>query len=162
MLTAERLHDLLNYDPLTGIFYWRVNRSNIKAGSVAGHPTLRGYITIRIDHLPYQAHRLAWLYTYGSWPTDQIDHANRIKTDNRIANLREASRSENLRNSARRSDNTSGFKGVSWFPKAQKWGALIAINNHRIFLGLYDTREAAAAARREAADRLHGQFARHG
>lgn len=161
MLTAERLHDLLNYDPHTGVFCWRVNRGPAKAGVKTGCPDGKGHLRITVDNVVYSAHRLAWLYVHGRWPKDQIDHKNGVRHDNRIANLREATKSQNHHNSKRPRNNTSGHKGVYWHAKSRKWMALISVNGRSNYLGLYDTREAAAAARRTAADRLHGAFARY-
>jgi len=158
MLTAERLRELLDYDPLTGIFRWRVLRGG---RSVAGYFKDR-YVRITISGTRYYAHRLAWLHVHGNWPNDQIDHANGIKQDNRLINLREASRSENHYNSKRPIHNKSGYKGVCWHKAVGQWQATIAVNSHQRHLGYFPTPEAAHNAYREAATKLHGSFANHG
>lgn len=99
MITQEELKESLHYDPDTGIFTWRKSKGPAKKGTVAGkiyksHP----YIKIGVCRHSIDAHRLAWLYVYGEWPTMDIDHINRDPTDNRICNLRHVSRSENNRN----------------------------------------------------------------
>lgn len=92
-LTRNRLWAVLNYNPISGLFYWKCKDklgSHVIIGNVAGGLDEKGYIRIRIDGKKYRAHRLAWLYTFGVWPTLQIDHINRVRDDNRICNLREA------------------------------------------------------------------------
>ena len=91
-LTAERLRGLLEYDGTTGVFHWK--GTGERAGSIQD----KGYRTIEIGGRSYYAHRLAWLYTYGSWPNDELDHIDRNKDNNSISNLRDVSRSENNRN----------------------------------------------------------------
>ena len=161
-LTQERLHELLDYDGATGEFRWRVDRGGgaplvgARAGAING----RGYVVICIDQRSYQAHRLAWLYTHGTWPTVHIDHVNGTPGDDRIINLRLATHSENMRNRKDHSNNSSGFKGVSWHKGAKKWAAGIRIHGRRKHLGLFDAAEAAHLAYCEAAKALHGSFSR--
>lgn len=149
-ITQERLKQLLNYDPDTGVFRWLVNRKpTIRAGDVAGC-TRRGYAIIKIDQRIYFSHRLAWLYAYGRWPTGDVDHINRARNDNRLCNLRECSRSENCQNTSRRLRNTSGHKGVSWVSSRNKWVAQIVIHGKNVNLGRYALLEDAIAARNAA------------
>jgi len=148
MITQTRLKELLDYDPDSGIFTWKISTNNrIKAGSSAGTLQPTSYIRIMVDGKNYQAHRLAWLYTHGYDPENQIDHKNGIRDDNRISNLREVSRACNLQNQKTRSTNTSGFPGVSWHKQAKKWRAYICIQGRNHGLGLYDTPLDAALAR---------------
>lgn len=162
-LTVERLKELLNYDPDTGVFTWRVRRGgNAKAGGKAGYCHPRGYWCIEINDKLYRAHRLAWLYTTGSWPEGEIDHANMDKSDNRWENIRDASRSQNNANTPLRTDNTSGFKGVHFCKRPRRWQAKVTVNRKQIFLGYYDTREEAHAVYAAAAKHYFGEFARCG
>ena len=95
-LTAQRLREILNYDPETGQFSWKQpaqGRSSKKIGT----KDPGGYLQISVERCVYQAHRLAWLYFYGQWPAAVIDHINRCRTDNRIANLQDVPHRENLR-----------------------------------------------------------------
>ena len=101
-VSAERLRQLLDYAPETGRFYWRKQRGSAAAGSEAGTWHSHGYRVINIDGVAYYAHRLAWLYVHGEHPAGEIDHINAIPADDRIANLRQCSRSENARNTRRR------------------------------------------------------------
>jgi len=154
-LTAEKLRELLHYDPETGIFTWKVRTSrSVKVGDVAGCPNGDGYLQVWIQSRLYKAHRLAWLYTYGEWPTDQIDHINRIRTDNRISNLREATNKQNHQNKSKPSNNTSGHPGVSWYKRDSKWKAKITHNQKHIHLGYFATIEEALSARK-AAEKLY-------
>lgn len=159
-LTADRVREVLNYDPATGVFTWRVNKGRIKAGSKAGYRMTSGYWSIGVDDRKHLAHRLAWLWTHGRWPKAEIDHANGNRADNRIQNLREASKSQNMQNMGPPKDNTSGFKGVCWAKLRSKWMSRIQINSRYIFLGYHDTPEAAHEAYCEAARKHFGEFAR--
>ena len=162
LITHDRLRELLDYDPETGVFRWKVARSGMHPGDVAGTPSARGYINIGVSRTRAGAHRLAWFYVHGVWPSKGIDHINGNCADNRIVNLREANQVENLQNSGRRRNNKSGYKGVSWHSKNRKWVAWIAANVTHIYLGRFDNIEDAADAYRRAADQLHGEFANHG
>ncbi len=161
-ITAETFRALLDYDPESGIFRWRVNRGGIQMGAVAGTVSEKGYILILINGTKFRAHRLAWLYVYGAWPQDQIDHLNGDKRDNRIVNLRDVSQSVNLQNQTRaRRDSTSGFLGVSWHKRKKHWEAKIKVNKRNHFLGYFDTAEAAHAAYLAAQMKLHPGDIRH-
>lgn len=159
-LTCERLREILSYDPDTGIFTWKVAVSKVKAGAVAGCNDGQGYLRIKIDGRNYKSHRLAWLYMTGEWPKEQVDHVNGSRGDNRFENLREAAHAENLWNSGKRVDNTSGFKGVFFDTQARKWRALIGIKGKQKSLGRFTSPEAAHAAYVAAAKKYFGEFAR--
>ena len=150
ILTQKRVHELLTYDPNTGLFRWRKTRRNAKINVVAGTIDPRGYVRISIDCKIYSAHRLAWLYMYGSRPANEIDHINRIRGDNRIANLRDAPRIVNTQNVGFRKDNKSGVKGVGWHKAQRKWRARIQANGvmHELgyFLSIADAKAAYDAA----------------
>lgn len=150
-VSQSRLAHLLDYDRETGVFTWRRPSSNrVQAGQAAGSLLTNGYLNIAIDGRRYRAHRLAWLYVYGRMPEDQIDHINRNKLDNRIANLREATNLENHRNMPRQKNNTSGIIGVSWCAYYQKWRAHITVLGKLIHLKYSDSLLEAASARKAA------------
>ena len=154
-LTAEKLRELLHYDPETGIFTRKVRTSpRVKAGDVAGSQGGGGYLNIMVGSRLHKAHRLAWLYVYGEWPKDKLDHINRNKTDNRISNLRDVSHKQNMQNASKRSDNTSGHPGVYLVKRKSKWQAQIMHNYKLIHLGYFSDREEAVAARK-AAEKLY-------
>jgi hypothetical protein len=162
-LTATQLRASLSYDPEAGHFEWLTGQ---RRGQVAGcvDPTT-GYCRIVIAGRPYAAHRLAWLYETGEWPADQIDHRNTVRSDNRWANLRAATASQNKSNCERYSNNKSGFKGVSYSGSAYKnkpWTAAITKDGATRRIGRFATKEEAAMAYAQAATRAHGEFARVG
>lgn len=157
-LTAHELRGLLHYSPETGVFTWRANTRNSKSGDIAGNVHGRGYRRIKINGTLYKAHRLAWLYVYGQWPDGQVDHINRDKTDNRIANLREASNGQNQANSIARGK--SRFKGVSFSKANRKWRAAIKKNGNYKHIGFFKCEVEAARAYDATAQALHGGFAR--
>lgn len=160
-LTAERLRELLTYDPETGIFTRRVRISNCPAGMIAGTYNIsRGQRRQRIgvDGRVYKAHRLAWLYVHGKWPAEQIDHIDGNAANNRIANLREASPTQQMHNKKTPRNNKVGFKGVT---KAEnKFSARIQAFGKRRRLGRFATPEEAGWAYAQAAKSYHGEFAR--
>jgi hypothetical protein len=159
MLTAERLRELLDYDPEAGIFVWlspalRARRANV--GGRAGGSAPYGYLRVGIDGGVYLAHRLVWLYVHGIWPERDIDHLNGIRTDNRISNLRHVSRSINLQNRrSARSDSLSGLLGVEWHGASGLWHARIRAGGVRHCLGYFRDKHEAHQAYLEAKRRLH-------
>jgi hypothetical protein len=159
-ITAERLRYLLHYEPLTGVFRWRVSTSNrMPVGTMAGAYS-RGYCILGIDGCRYRAANLAWLYMTGDWPTTGIDHKDQDSTNDRWENLRLADQSQNNANGRLRIDNVSGSRGVSWSRSKLKWRAYVSLNGKQFFCGYHDTLEAAKEARDEKAAILHGEFAR--
>jgi hypothetical protein len=153
-LTAERLRELLSYDPETGIFTRLTSGSSFSAGDVAGG-CRGGYIQIRVDGVKYSAHRLAWLYVFGEHPTNEIDHIDGDGINNKITNLRGATHSENQQNKTAFENSSSGLVGVSWHKRSKKWYASIGYNGSRKFLGSYKERERAYAAYLEAKAIFH-------
>jgi len=170
-LTAAQLRSLLDYDPETGIFTWRPRRVLTQydktwnaryAGTKAGTPTVpKGYTQIMVNGRLYLAQRLAFLWMTGEWPkSEEIDHFNEDRADNRFSNLREATSSQNKWNTGNRADNSSGSKGVAFDKRRGTWYARIEVNGTKTWLGSFATIEDAKAARDAAARRLHGEFHR--
>lgn len=149
VLTQERLKEVLDYAPETGVFTRKVS------GAVAGGNDGRGYVRLRVDGKKYKAHRLAWFYVYGTWPNGQIDHINRVKSDNMITNLRDVDNSCNkMNNYLARKDNAIGVLGVS----RRKCGyvARITSNGETITLGTFKCVSDASDAYLEAKKIYHG------
>jgi hypothetical protein len=147
ILTQERLKELLSYDPETGVFVWLTRPSkSIKIGNVAGVFRRDGYHQIQIGGAKFRAHRLAWLYMTGTFPPNDIDHIDRNPANNRFANLRAVTKSENHHNRKMHCTNKSGFKGVSYLKCRKKWRASIRLNNVQKHLGYFSIPEEASAA----------------
>lgn len=151
-LTPERLRQLLNYDPQTGVFTHACRKKRVRLGSVAGTLEVKGYWKHRIDGETHRGHRLAWLYFYGEWPAGHIDHINGNRSDNRIANLRDVTALENRQN-IRKANSATGFLGV--YKLRDKFVALIGHQYKNIRLGAFDTAEEAHEAYLTAKRRLH-------
>lgn len=160
-LTQDQIKSIMNYDPNTGLLTWISTPRRDLIGKTVGAKMGDGYLSTRVRGKSYLLHRLIWLYTYGYFPKS-IDHKNGIKTDNRIDNLRLADNDENVMNQPLKSNNTSGFKGVSWHKIMGKWLAYITHKGIRIRLGYFSDINQAAKTVAEARDRLHGEFANHG
>ncbi len=159
MLTQSRLKYLLDYDQTSGVFTRAVKTSNrVAVGDIAGCVKKDGYRYIRLDSAAYLAHRLAWLYVYGSFPIGMIDHRNMVRSDNRISNLREASDSENVMNRPVQANNVSGCTGVYQDKRDLKWQAEIKSKGVKYCLGRFFTREEAVSAYSAAARILHKEF----
>ncbi len=177
----ETLRQLLRYEPETGKLFWlergvewfrdgfRDARGNMANWNSrwAGEQAFTamhnaGYHQGQIQNRPYLAHRVIWTIVHGCWPEHEIDHINMDRSDNRIANLRAATRSENNRNRTAASSNPTRLKGVTWDRHAGKWMAQIGLNGKNYNLGHHRSAEDAHAAYCVAADRMHGAFARVG
>ena len=150
-LTQDRLKELLDYDPETGIFINKTNRGKkIKKGSKTGHLDKDGYWQICIDYKNYRAHRLVFLYMEGYLPENGIDHIDRNKLNNRRNNLREVSQTCNRRNCNIYKANKSGVTGVCWYKRDKKWEVSIRNFGKKIFCGYFENIIDAAKARWEA------------
>lgn len=167
-LTQEFVRRIFDYDPETGVLTWRV-RDDFPtahlwnpqfAGKPAGNATGRGYWVVGINGRSITAHRIVWIWVHGSLPEADIDHINCDKADNRIANLRAASRSQNSANRPPPKNNKSGYKGVHFDRGRQRWMAYIKKDWKRHHLGRFDSKEEAIAAYETAALKMFGEFAR--
>ena len=165
------LRECLDYDPGTGEFRWRArpeshfrrneaeswNRRYV--GKLAGGCRKDGYRWININQTKHYAHRIAWLLTYGDPAPSEIDHIDGDPSNNRLSNLRAASHQNNKLNSKVHRDSRTGIKGV--YPLGSKFVVEVGFNGKHRHIGTFDTLEKAATARRQAAERMHGEFARH-
>lgn len=171
--TSDYLHECFEYDRLTGGLIWKerpphhfsADRTrkiiNTKISGRAAASSLNGrYLVAAINKKFYLCHRIVWCMHNGSWPDGDIDHINGNKLDNRIENLREVNRSQNMSNIAKpQKNNKSGYIGVFWATREGKWKPVVAHNGKNIYLGLYDTPEDAAIAYNAAATKYHGEYA---
>ena len=156
MVTQVQLHHLFAYNPETGIFIRKIKTSNsVKVGDIVGSDNGLGYIKFCVNSKLQFAHRMAWLYVYGSIPNLNIDHINSNPSDNRICNLRLVNQSENMQNTGKWKNNTSGYKGVTWAKDKNKWCSQIWKNNKKHHLGFFDKAETAYKIYCQAAKKLH-------
>lgn len=159
-VTLSELHQMLDYDPLTGEFRWvcppqnMINLKGLRAGSIYSN----GYRYISINGVEYRSGRLAWLYYYGEEASGMVDHHNRDRSDDRILNLREATNSQNQANRPAPKNNTSGVKGVRYERDRGRWRASIEFNGKAKNLGRFSTKEEAIAARKSAEEKCFGEF----
>ena len=170
-LSPAEVRELLDYDPETGEFTYRTrpgdSHSDVTfnarfAGRKAGSFN-HGYWRVKIRSIAYSGHRLAWVWMKGEWPTEDVDHKNTLKGDNRFDNLRPATRGQNVANVGLMRHNKVGLKGVCWKPRQGRHGkyhAQITYRQKVHHLGFYDNPEAAHAAYVRAAQEMHGEFAR--
>jgi HNH endonuclease len=139
MLTHDRLKELLSYDPKTGLFTWNLDRNErIKKGEQAGTIDHKGYVRIRIGNKKYRAHRLAYLYMTGEWPTTILDHINRNRSDNKWSNLRPVTERYNYYNASDNRNNSSGVRGVHWQKGINRWVAKIGEHHRKCFARFED------------------------
>lgn len=157
----NRIKALLSYDPETGLFTWLVTTGKAIAGSVAGTENDQGYIIIGIEGRRYRANRLAWFFMKGKMPerSNDVDHENRNRSDNRWDNLRDATRTQNNQNAKVRTNNRSGIRGVSWHGQNKKWDARIRVDGKTVLLGTHDCIAKASKARVDAEKEHYGEFA---
>ena len=157
MITQERLKELFDYDPGTGNFIWKVNLRGrfAKIGNVAGGPTKDGYKNLCVDQHRVLLHRMVWLYHHGFIPPNEIDHINGIKDDNRIENLRLATRTENLQNTKKARSKYTNLFGVGYSNRDKVFVSSIRANGKRIHLGTFKTAEEAHAAYLAKKKELH-------
>ncbi len=160
-ITQSELKDLIEYDPNTGIFIWNKSRAGVRKGDIAGTKRPDGYYYIGLNRVRYYAHRLAWLYVHGAFPTGDIDHINGNPSDNRLSNLREVTRQQNLFN-MRKKKNVSNVKGVTLCKKTNKWTIVFRVNGVATYFGHYDNIEDAEKVVRAKREEFHGVFANHG
>lgn len=157
-LSAHYVRKIFNYDPRTGEITWAVRRCGIALGQRAGFHNKDGYLRILIDGSNYSGTKVIWLWMTGKWPIE-VDHKSLNNKDNKWSNLREATKSLNCMNRRRKSNNTSGFKGVHLLPSG-KWCSRISVAGDRIELGSFTSKIDAAKAYDAAAIKHHGEFAR--
>lgn len=162
--SVETLREWFDYDPATGVIYWKKKQSRApyRVGDMAGNLNSLGYYQIRLRGQLMMLHRIAYALHHGHHPPHHVDHINGVTYDNRIHNLRAATNTENGFNARRSKSNTSGVKGVCWHKGSNKWMARMVASGEEVYLGVFETIEEAAEARRAAAEKYHGEFVNHG
>jgi hypothetical protein len=144
-INQSKLKEIFSYDAETGFFTRLVSTARLaKSGTVVNNKGALGYFQIKVAGKSYLAHRLAWLYVYGEFPKEHIDHINGNPSDNRISNLRDVDRRINMQNKKTKSSNKSGYLGV--FPNCGKWIARIRKDGVLMNLGNFSTPDAAHEA----------------
>jgi hypothetical protein len=161
LVSHEELLKILDYNPESGKFTWCCFKGpKAPAGSSAGViDRATGYYVITINYRIYRAHRLAWFYMKGEWPSI-IDHIDSDRKNNKWNNLRLATTSQNAQNVGLTRRNKSGLKGAFWHKLEKTWVSAIRVNNKPIWLGTFGTAEEAHEAYCAAADKYFGEFAR--
>lgn len=161
MIAHARLLELVDYDPVAGLFTSLTERRNTRGvGQPCGWVDDKGYTRLRVDNEEYFAHVLTWFYVKGVWPKDQLDHRNHDVSDYRFDNLREAANAENCRHKKMSRRNSSGYKGVTWYARKKRWMAQIGYDWKHYGLGYFVDPKDAARAYDEAAIRFFGEFAK--
>lgn len=159
ILTQAELKSQLHYNPETGIFTWAIDKSNfIYAGDIAGTLNITGYRHITLNGVTYKEHRLVWLYVHGYYPDKDIDHINNIRNDNRIVNLRLATTTQNQMNKFVSKRNTTGYKGVTFDAKRNKFVAYGTLNGKRKTLGRFLTAIEASNVYKEFCIKHYGDY----
>jgi hypothetical protein len=165
-VSYDRLREILTYIPDTGVWLWKdpPPRSKVNKGDLAGcisrntkHPD-NCYRRIKIDGRMYKAAILAWFWTYGVWPSKDLDHANGDSLDDRINNLREATDSQNRANSRVPMHNTSGFMGINWNKRNKRWHVRVMKEGYRHWVGAFKSLDEAKEAHRNKSIELLGEF----
>jgi hypothetical protein len=155
MVEQGRLKDVVNYDPETGIFTWAKSRKGCTQGKTVGTLKDNGYLHIGIDGKKYLLHRLAWLYVHGEFPSNDVDHIDGCRTNNKINNLRSVSRSMNLENMrfAKSHNKSTGILGV--YKHNDKFTSRICVRGKDVYLGVFDTSDEAKSAYLDAKRSFH-------
>ena len=156
-ITQSELKEILHYNPYSGLFIWNISKGKCKKGFVAGTIRKPGYIQIGIKGYYYQAHRLVWLYIHGSFPDNHIDHIDHNGLNNRLNNLREATRSENMQNKikAQQNNKSTGLLGAFKHTNRNSFIAQIRINGEQKYLGTFKTAQEAHEAYIKAKRKIH-------
>ena len=149
-MTQDVLKSILVYNEYTGIFVWLPSTDKRKAIGIAGKDDGGGYLRIPYKGKRYKLHRLVFLYMYGSFPLEDVDHINGNKADNSLSNLREVSRHTNSKNRKLPNTNTSGHIGVYLHKPTRKWQARIMVDGKSKSLGLFINKNEAIKKRIEA------------
>lgn len=156
MITQKELKEIFFLDEL-GQLIRKENSGSANAGDAAKCKDRDGYLVVGINKKVYRVHRLVWLYVYGEMPSTDIDHINRVRDDNRIENLRLATKSQNAKNRSKRKNSSNNYKGVQ--KSGNGWIAVLQKDGEKCYLGYFKNEEDAAKAYQEFAEFTNGEFA---
>ena len=156
MVSQDYLKQLFTYKD--GDLLWRGHRKGAKWNAVAGTVNSNGYRRVSVDYKLYYVHQLIYFFHHGYIPK-KIDHIDGDRLNNKIENLREVTDSENMQNARKRTDNSTGFKGVS-LTRNKRFRAYITVNKKQKWLGVYDSPEEAYGKYCIASKQFFGEFAR--
>lgn len=170
MKTIEfsRANEILSYDPDTGYMTWKFRSADQKfwngrwAGRKVGFVSEAGYVMLQIKRQYFMAHRIAFLLMTGEMPTDLIDHIDGNRSNNAWSNLRHATRTQNNANRKMFSNNTSGYRGVTWNKRERKWVVSLSVDGTKVHLGYFTDITEAASAYAAASLKYHGEYANDG
>lgn len=161
ILSQARVRALFDYNPETGAFSRKIHRKGPKGTKSKWIDKSTGYCRIWIEGKTYRVHRVIWLWMTGNFPVNQLDHDNRVRSDNRWCNLKEVTNSENQKNVGMNPLNTSGITGVHYHIRMKKWIAQINIDKKQTQLGAFVEKSDAILARKEA-ETIYGYHPNHG
>ncbi len=157
-ISQQELKNILSYDPEMGQFTW-INPSNKRmTGKRAGSVNSAGRRHIKIGSKYYKEHRLAWLYVHGYMPVEDIDHIDRNPLNNRIHNLRRATKTQNCYNREKPNRGRNPAKGVCLEPRSGNWVSYGSYQKKRIHIGTFESMELAALVSSEFREKYHGEF----
>jgi hypothetical protein len=158
------LKEYLHYNPDTGDFIWVKSPAYfLQTGNIAGHISKStGYSIVKLKGIKYKAHKLAWLFSYGTWPKSKIDHIDCIKHNNILSNLREVTDSQSSCNIKRNSLNSSGVKNIGWHKGSNRWRVRIAVKGKPAYCGYFSSLEEAEKIAIAKRIELHGEYVNHG
>ena len=173
-VNEQIIREALDYNPETGELTWRVRPpshfltkklfkiwNKRYSGKKAGSFRKDGYLQVKLNRKPYLNHRISWFLYYGCFPNNQIDHANGVKTDNRIQNLRDVTHQQNAMNRKKEIRNNSGVTGVRFSKRLKKWRSEIKCKSKYYYIGVFENFDDAVAARKEA-EQKYGFHKNHG
>lgn len=159
MITQQKVKEIFDYKD--GCLYWKIRHGSLGiVGKKAGSLMQNGYYITKINGKSYLIHRLIYLWHYGFLPKE-LDHIDKNSLNNRIENLRQATRKENACNRGLPKNNTSGYKNVVWNNKSRKWLVRLRIDGKEKDFGYYHDIELAGLVAEEARNKYHKEFVRH-
>ena len=157
-LPIPSFHELFSYDQSTGNIYQKKKRPKVQVGGLAGAITPKGYRYIQAQGCKYPAHHLVWFFETGSFPILFIDHIDGNKLNNHFSNLREVTTKQNNEHRGKQKNNSSGYKGVTFNKRLNKFIAQIQHNSKQLHIGTFETALEASNAYEQMAKSLFSHY----